>query len=190
MSVQCQAISFQLVLVVKVHYSPSHSVSALMAEFDLAAPVTSGEVGPPWLDFYFLSWEVSFMSSFCSEVRGWLPPIWAELLSGAIRRLGTLKANTTVICDGAWSGWTRVGLPLPKVTCIYWVHTASLALSQLSPAFHAFPRSMSLRVSGALQWHWQLLTMCFVNFSGKSNSGNLVLGKAVSQMCHASYAPL
>ena len=123
-SFQYQTISFQLVLVVKVYYCPSHSVSALMAEFDLAAPVTSGQVGPPWLDFYFLCWEVSFMSTFWSEVRGWLPLIRAQLFSGAIRRLGTLKANTTVICGCAWGGWTKVGLPLPKVTCIYWVHTA------------------------------------------------------------------
>ena len=42
------------------------------------------------------------------------------------------------------------------------------ALSQVSPAFHAFPRSKPLRFLGALQGHRSRWTVSFVPFSGLS----------------------
>ena len=83
----------------------------------------------------------------------------------------------------AHSGWTTLGLPQPKAACTSWVHIAqgpgwfARALSLVDPAFHALPRSKSLRFSGVLQGHRPRWTMHFVPSPGPSHSGDWVLGK-------------
>ena len=85
----------------------------------------------------------------------------------------------------AHSGWPTLGLPQPKAACTSQVHTAQApgcstrALSQVSPAFHAHPRSKMLRFLGVLQEHRPRWAVSFVPFPGPgpSHSGDQVLGK-------------
>ena len=51
------------------------------------------------------------------------------------------------------------------------------ALSQVSPAFHAFPRSKPLRFLGALQGHRPRWAVTSVPLSGPNSSGDQVLGE-------------
>lgn len=84
----------------------------------------------------------------------------------------------------AHSGWPTLGLPQPKAACTSQVHTAQApgcstrALSQVSPAFHAHPRSKMLRFLGVLQEHrprWAVSSVPLAPCSGS--------------FCLSSYAP-
>ena len=87
----------------------------------------------------------------------------------------TLQTNTTGMCG------TIVGLLQSKVVCASQVHPAQApgcsarVLSQVSPEFCAFPRSKSLRFSGAPQEHRSRWAGQFSPFPGPSCSGNWVL---------------
>ena len=96
---------------------------------------------------------------------------------------GTLQTNTAGV-SGECSWWMHhTGLPQPKAVCTAWVHVAqgpgrsARALSLVDPAFHALPRSKSLRFSGVLQGPRPRWALHFVPSPGPSHSGDWVLGK-------------
>ena len=82
-----------------------------------------------------------------------------------------------------------------KVAGTFFVHPAQApicsmsTLSHVGPEFRVLPRFKPFRVLGAHQGHWQLLTIFFVPSPGKSHSDDLVVGKILSKMSHATYAP-
>ena len=68
-----------------------------------------------------------------------------------MEREGHCKPIPLACVGSAWSGWTALDLPQPKAACTSWIHTAQAAgcsaraVSQVGPAFGAFPRSRLLR---------------------------------------------
>lgn len=89
-----------------------------------------------------------------------------------------------------------MGLALTKVACTFWVHPVKAPCcllcdeqSQVGLVFHALPMCKPLRISAALQEHWQLLAITLCPFQVKTAPFASV-GKALSQMSHASFVPL
>ena len=86
------------------------------------------------------------------------------------------KKKILLACVGsAHSGWTTLGLPQPIAACTSQVHTtqasgcSARALSQVSPVFHAAPRSKPLRFSGAPQGHRPRCSVWFLPFLGPNS---------------------
>lgn len=104
---------------------------------------------------------MSLMCWVSTLMRGRWPIIWTHFLSGVVIRMGTLKTNTTEISVAVWSGWTTAGLPFPKETCGFLVHSTQVPhgsvrpLPQMSLAFHTLSRSKQL----ILRWSARELTL-------------------------------
>lgn len=94
---------------------------------------------------------------------------------------GRDMSNTTGMC-GECSQWmAHNGFATAQVECPSQICTAQSpgcsmwSPSQVGPAFHAVPRTMSLRFSGALQGYRPRWAVHFVPCPGLSSSGDRVL---------------
>ena len=113
------------------------------------------------------------------------------------RQEGHCKQISLAYVGIAHSGWTTLGLPQPKAACTSQVHTAQApgcstrALSQVSPVFHALPRSKMLRFLGVLKEHRPRWAVSFVPFPGPgpSHAGDQVLVHCPGWAMHCMYLP-
>ena len=90
-------------------------------------------------------------------------------------------SNTTGMCGGCSQWMAHNGFATAQVECPSQICTAQSpgcsmwSPSQVGPAFHAVPRTMSLRFSGALQGYRPRWAVHFVPCPGLSSSGDRVL---------------
>ena len=116
-----------------------------------------------------------------------------SLIQCVVGKEGQCKLISLACVESACSIWATLGLSEHKLACASWVYTAQAlscsarVLSQVSPAFHALPRSKQLSFLGTLQGHRPGWAVHFLPFPGLRSSGNQVLASTLSRLCSESY---
>ena len=173
---------FQLLLVLKFYKCTSDAVSI---NFRVLICCTCN-FGSSSLLFVYLA------SSVCKSLQCLISALHKEakvitnlgsLIQCVVGKEGQCKLISLACVGSACSIWATLGLSEPKLACASWVYTAQAlscsarVLSQVSPAFHALPRSKQLRFLGTLQGHRPGWAVHFLPFPGLRSSGDQELGE-------------